>query len=607
MQPHGLPVLAGLLWVCAMTAVLVMIPEPAHAVFYQKHYAVKQYQGKDVLCDPYVVQEDDYVIRLLKQRGDISHRDFPRFLRIFKHINPDVTDVDLIYPKQRILIPLRVLAPGTLAGQESGEVTIPVVTITDLPEALKRYSEKYQVRYGDWVSRLISERFGDYGTQSYKRGIKLFQRLNPDIGDLDKIQAGMQVRLPDPDVRNQGWYEALFRESEPENPEMHKSEAVPVQIGSGPEAAGVEAGEAESSESTPFVAPQVQWFEDLSVFAKAAEILGAELLDSGQYHFPRPVRGDFRLDLSRTPVLAFENGLRFLFTKRRWLSPSEQMVIQQHWKNLEVMFVQGEPELSALLEDLISAFNPDGYKKRMSFKDRGVSIVLRGQFIYNTPGSGLKVCLNILSKPEMRTPQPICDYLSKHHIRIREWVEKENMSGWLLDEADNQDAPEKLPGVDPRELERLVRVITEMLGYRYYENVEVSFPYAGFQVKATTNLLSMGDKAEMLVDYGSLQGDAVKAIADTGFKILKIEGRREMEPLLRDLAEALPIAYDKAPIFWTADRPRIYNTSIEFPGYLVSPAQQNGGPRLLLTRAKPAGEILKYLQGEGVSVMRIRQ
>lgn len=607
MQSDGLAVLSGLLLVWALAAVLVLVPEPARAVFYQKHYAVKQYQGKDVLCDPYVVQEDDYVTRLLKQRGDISHKDFPRFLKIFRHINPDVGDVDLIYPKQRILIPLRVLAPGTLAGQESGEVTIPVVTITNLPEALRRYSEKYRVRYGDWVSRLISERFGDYGTQAYKRGIKLFQRLNPDIADLDKIQAGMQVRLPDSDVRNQGWYEALFRESEPEKREMHKSEAVPVQIGSDTQTARVDAGGSESPEIPISAAPSVQWFEDLSVFAKAAEILGAELLDSGQYYFPRPLGGDFRLDLSRTPVLAFENGLRFLFTKRRWLTPSEQMAIQQHWENLEVMFIQGKPELLSLLADLISAVAPDGYKKRMSFKDRGISVVLRGQFIYNAPGSGLKVCLNVLSEPERRTPQPICDYLSRHHIRIREWVEKENMSGWLLNEAGKQPAPKKLPRVDPQEPEPLVRVIAEMLGYRYYENVEVSFPYAGFQVKATTNLLSFGDQAEMLVDYGSLKGDAVRAIEDTGFTVLKIEGHREIEPLLRNLAGALPVAFDKDPMFWAAERPRIYNTSIEIPGYLVSSGRQDGAPRLLLTRAEPAGALLEYLQGEGIRVMRIRQ
>ena len=607
MQSDGLAVLSGLLCVWVLAAVLVLVPEPARAVFYQKHYAVKQYQGQDVLCDPYVVQEDDYVTRLLKQRGDISHKDFPRFLRIFKHINPDVGDVDLIYPKQRILIPLRVLAPGTLAGQESGEVTIPVVTITNLPEALRRYSEKYRVRYGDWVSRLISERFGDYGTQAYKRGIKLFQRLNPDIADLDKIQAGMQVRLPDPDVRNQGWYEVLFRESEPEQRQMHKSEAVPVQIGSDSQATRVEAGGSLSSQSPLSAAPPVQWFEDLSVFAKAAEILGAELLDSGQYYFPRPIRGDFRLDLSRTPVLEFENGLRFLFAKRAWLTPAEQMVIQQHWENLEVMFIQGEPELLSLLEDLISEVAPEGYKKRMSFKDRGVSVVLRGQFIYNAPGSGLKVCLNILSEPERRTPQPICDYLSRHHIRIREWVEKENMSGWLLNEAGKQPAPRKLPNVDPQEPEPLVRMIAEMLGYRYYENVEVSFPYAGFQVKATTNLLSLGGRDEMLVDYGSLKGDAVRAIEDTGFTVLKIQGHREIAPLLRNLAGALPVAFDKDPMFWAAKRPRIYNTSIEIPGYLVSSTRQEDAPRMLLTRSKLPGALLAYLQGEGVSVMRIRQ
>ncbi|NOY69059.1 MAG: hypothetical protein GXP53_06140, partial [Deltaproteobacteria bacterium] len=181
-----------------ITAGCLILPGQSGAAFFEKKFVIKKDLGKDVLCDAYVVQKNDYVTLLLKQRGDIAFRDFPRFLSIFKRLNPNVHDVNIIYPNQLLMIPLKIIAPNSVEGQASGTVTIPVITITNLPERLKQNSEIYEIRYGDWVSKLITQRFGPYNSEAYRQGMKFFKKMNPDIADINLVRAGQKVRLPDP-------------------------------------------------------------------------------------------------------------------------------------------------------------------------------------------------------------------------------------------------------------------------------------------------------------------------------------------------------------------------------------------------------------------------
>lgn len=182
--------LFAIVW--GMVAVLagILLAFPAHAAFFQKRFVVCQDRGRDILCDPYVVQKNDYVIKLFKQRGEIAHEDFPQFLAIFKRINSDVEDVNKIYPNQKILIPLKILAPGAIEGQSTGTVTIPIINITNLPDSMIQNSSRYEVQSGDTVSRLIAEQFGKLNRKEYDRVLELFKYMNPDVEDVNLIRVG---------------------------------------------------------------------------------------------------------------------------------------------------------------------------------------------------------------------------------------------------------------------------------------------------------------------------------------------------------------------------------------------------------------------------------
>ena len=175
-----------------------------------KNYIIRYDRGWDILCEPYVVKKDDWVLKIFRQKGEISHQDFRDFMGIFQRLNPQIKNIDMIRPGQSIDIPLRKVEHGTFTGQASGVVTIPFVNLTQVSDVIKAHSETYQVRRGDTVSKLIAAKYGAYGSRSYQEGVKLFQAANPQVANLDLIYTGQKVYLPDPEIREQSFYSAMY-------------------------------------------------------------------------------------------------------------------------------------------------------------------------------------------------------------------------------------------------------------------------------------------------------------------------------------------------------------------------------------------------------------
>ena len=146
-----------------------------------KNYLVRYDRGWDILCEPYVVHQGDWVLKIFRQKGEIAHADFREFLSIFQRLNPHIRDIDMIRPGQTVDIPLRKLEHGSLPGQASGVVTIPFVALTQVDELLVRHSKQYEVQWGDTVSVLLARKYGRFGSSGYNEGLKLFKAANPQI------------------------------------------------------------------------------------------------------------------------------------------------------------------------------------------------------------------------------------------------------------------------------------------------------------------------------------------------------------------------------------------------------------------------------------------
>jgi hypothetical protein len=153
-----------------LLTVLLVLPiagEPTASSLIYKNYVIHYDRGWDILCEPYVVQSGDWILKIFRQKGEIAYNDFREFLGIFQRLNPHVHDIDMIRPGQTIQIPLRKLEPGELPGQAGGVVTIPFVSLTRVIDVLHQHLPTYVIQSGDTVSALISARFGRFGSEAY--------------------------------------------------------------------------------------------------------------------------------------------------------------------------------------------------------------------------------------------------------------------------------------------------------------------------------------------------------------------------------------------------------------------------------------------------------
>jgi hypothetical protein len=567
----------------------LMFPRSADTAFLYKSYIIKYDRGWDILCDPYVVKKDDWLYKLFRQKGEIANRDFPEFLRIFKRINPNIRDIDKIRPGQNIIIPLKKLPPDSMSGQTSGVVTIPFVNIPNISETLKAYSTEYTVQKGDCISILISTRYGPYGEEPYKQGIKLFRRINSDIKDLNRIYVGQDILIPDPVILSQPWYHSLFDRSSyhTQRPDMNRSIL--------------------TSKKMPVVSvSKDRETQPATHLSKVSSALDGKLINKGVYYFPRPGREDFALDLSATPLMEFKNGTRILFLMDDKDQEPELDRVKSFWKDLHVVGIPPNDSIKYVFDAVLKSLGKDFLKTPLSFFDQGVKVEVRGEWIFdkiNEKGNSVRhFCVTLIDHPSERTPASILRYLDQNNIVLREILTGKSTAGQKSNGLNPHKSDGTVSTIDASDQKTFVNNLIATMGYTYSPNVSISFPYSGVQVKTVSNLFTGRDGNPFLVDFGDLYGDAVSAMEKTGFKIIRIKDDDNYSVIIQKILDAMEIPYTNNPIFLAAKRPAIHNTILNIPGFLVAVSKQ---PKTLFSFTTLNNGIIQLLTDQGIMISMI--
>lgn len=564
----------------------LMFPRPADTAFLYKTYTIKYDRGWDILCDPYVVKKDDWIYKLFREKGEIAIKDFPEFLRIFKRINPHIHDIDRIRSGQHIIIPLKKLPPGSMSGQSSGVVTIPFVNIPNIPETLKAYSTKYTVQKGDCISILISKRYGAYGKEAYKQGIKLFKLINSHIKDLNRIYVGQNILIPDPVILSQTWYPSLFdRVSDhTRHPHMNRSPLTPEKIPVGSVLTDRKAHPA-------------------TYLSKVSSALDGKLMNSGVYYFPRPGREDFALDLSETPLMELKNGTRILFFMDDTNREPELDRVKAFWKDIHIVGIPPNPSVKSVFDSVFNKLGKDSLKIPFVFFDQGIKVEVRGEWILNKiaekENTLRRSCITLIDHPSERTPESIMRYLDQNNIVLKEILTGKTTNGQKSDAPSPHKSGETVRTIDASDQKTFVKNLIEAMGYTYSPDVSISFPYSGVQIKTVSNLFSGSDGNPFLVDFGNLYGDAVSAMEKTGFKIIQIKNDDDYPVIIQKILDAMEVPYTNNPIFLAAQRPAVHNTVLTIPGFLVAGKKK---PSILFSFAPLHDGIIQFLKNQGLKI-----
>ncbi len=573
---------------CLFFWLLAVSQSPADAAVLYKSYLVKYDRGWDILCDPYVVQKDDWVYKIFRQKGELSAKDFREFLSIFKRLNPHIRDIDRIRPNQHIIIPLKKIEPGTFPDQASGTVTIPFVTISKVSDLLNSYASSYAVRRGDSISKLISKRFGQFGSKSYQEGVQLFKTINPQVVDLNYIYVGQELKLPETSVQNQAWYQSLFDKSG-----RIKKELTGTTLGSPPPVSPTPAASEVKSPEDPI--------------SETVAALDGKLRNRGTYFFPRKGQADFELDLSRFPIMEMKDGTRIVFANKSDAGRADLEELPSLWDKVRIVDIEENSQAQTILSSVMQKTETIAQLTEVSFSDHGMDVTVTAKWIKASPpdpdGIVRHTCISSIEEKNQKTPDTIIRYLDQHNVVIRDILEEKTLADRQPDTASS--APYVLPDIlalVPIQRKVFARDLIDALGGRYARDIAVSFPYAGIQIQAVSNLVSTPGGKEFLLDFGDLYGDAVQEIEKTGLRVVQIKNDTDIQTLISRILSEMEEAYISDPILYAAKRPVQFNTRLGIKGFMVT---KQDGSKILISVIPLHNRILQFLNQDKIKVILV--
>jgi hypothetical protein len=631
-----------------------------------KIYVINKYGAYDIVCDSYTVQKNDHIWDILRRRGSIAEEDFPRFVKILRDMNPSIKDVNTIYPKQKILIPLKEI-PSRESRTAGGQryITIPMI-----PDVLYK---DHNVGAGECLSKIITAHIQVRWNQLSSSYFEAFRRLNPRITDLNLIYPGQTIRIPELPSSEAPETESIsvasredkrIQEAGPDEIQTEdKSEESLVAPSVDIPPAGESVRKPDDKEPSLETVATDLWQEESVVGAVAktdrafemnegpsqafseldrkrtsakvllkdgvnvitseqavgapgwkrivsmvATQIGGKLLSSGHCYFPGKGQQDVALDLAAFPVFELKNGRHILLEKDAILPENAEDIIRASWKGLLTLRADKEEADSVVLEKIFRAVYGQRIRKDLALPpmDDGIQVALRGDWIL--PGEQSRdqrplYCVTLVENQDEGSSGAVVEYLKTKNIHVVDVLTTEKARNPLRPFHDEKSQRASVLLLDGSSAETFVAGFVRALGLLYEPQVPLSFEYAGFQVETTANIIYSRDGLDVVVDFGTFYGDAKAAIAAGGMNVLSINTGDGMFAIAERVLNALGSVYTKDPEFHAADRELSRMVSLAFPGYLISYEQ---GGKLLLPRKMVSPKLLEFFGAQQIGVLEVK-
>ncbi|MFH1038852.1 MAG: LysM domain-containing protein, partial [PVC group bacterium] len=251
--------------------------------------------GKTVI---YAVKKGDSLAAILRrQRGEQKER-VPYDL--IRRLNPEIRDLNLIYPGQKIVLPARETSKPPVAPSKVRKKSDPPPPI-------------YKIKEKDSISRILLSELA-VNPEDILPIYRSLRELNPDIDDLNRLPAGHTLTLPQ---------------------KFAKQNRAPAVESFPPAVRPVENAPTETAMKTPQTAEHI-----LGIIRPVVNRMKGTLIAKGNYFIPLKGVGQITIDCSLIPAVELEEGTTVFLDFGNRLSGETKDLIGQSWKNYR--FLPGE-------------------------------------------------------------------------------------------------------------------------------------------------------------------------------------------------------------------------------------------------------------------------
>ena len=280
--------------------------------------------------------------------------------------------------------------------------------------------------------------------------------------------------------------------------------------------------------------------------------------------------------------------------------------LQRLLSGIEILQLPEHPDIAGIIESVMEHQPDNGEQEGLRLLIHGVQIAIRARWIETVPSvesdTIRTICITPIQSPGERTSASIFRLLDQYNVALKEIRRDTGQPISLLADTATTTASSYpvATSISTTGQKEFVEKLAATVGYHYAPNVSITFPYAGIQVKAMSNLISTGTGQELLVDHGDLYGDAIASIKKTGLKVVQLQVDDSPDKIVEKILSGLHADYIRNPAFLAANRPSRYNTTIQVRGFLLDRPRKN---QLLLATQSLHQRISEFLKERNIGVV----
>jgi len=477
-------------YLLAVIALLVLVDPPA--AFSREDTAYISFKRVGVSrhhADPYIVKKDEHLFEIIRKNYNVSEGDIYRILELVKRFNPQLKDMNVLYPGQKLLLPRK----------RSSDATPPGQPVADKLSDKKNENGvlKYVVKRGDSISVII-HRFGNSYGEIY-RVLGLVKRLNPKVKDLDRIYPGQTLLLPS----------AARREARP--PAGSRDVTIPE-------------------------------YKILPVISHIVSRMEGVVITDGSYCIPVPPSGEVTIDCSKVPVIEIPDGNTILLDLSNRIPGDLKRIIESTWNTYRVIGVKGKETISSLLERIVEAagvYSLEKINQQTKIGDIPAVRVFIEWLVSKkaeTRGTG-RYAFNFVTGISDVLPLPVKTYAERNGLEIIEIMDGFGITG---DEAVYESSPVQV--LDSASGLILADSLLRMLGYSPVSGAEITVLSGdGLSLSMKTELLlNVGDTRVIMISQ-RVSDQILSALRLGGDRVVFVPEERSKREIVEDIVRAIKI------------------------------------------------------------------
>jgi hypothetical protein len=534
---------------------------------------IYEVEGRKVLTESYTVEKGDHVWQLLRERGLLEKRELPELLAVLKRLNSSFTNLDLIYPGDKLIIPLTLSPVKGLAGLAAKEPVTPL-SLADLKDVKL---ENYTVERGDSLIKVVKSRYSLRDEQVTPLYLEQLKRLNPEIADLNRIHPGQVVRLP---VYTPQVVRAPIKPIKRKQPENQEAREKPKPVEKGLTALSLQ-------------------------LADIFTLIGEEWVNTGEHYIPLSSGGQINLKADAFPILNLQNGNRIVVDLHNELPERMSQVISSNWPNYRVVHLDNQDDLRGALNRI---FPLCGFQ-RLYHSGEPLELVsdIRLQItadwiIVPAPappgGKEQTILINLTDPSGSRIPYELSDFLAAQGVKVVEYPpppqpgEPSPAQAEILQAGQNK--------------AQIIETVLNLTGQAFTRNMEMPLykeGNSGFNLTIKADFFLYLDKKEAIIDFSGIGADMIPLLKEYNVSVLSVANESDPAVIISKVLDFTGIKFDSKPHpFNSAGKEESRNIRVTIPGIVF---RDNQGRNVFASDVHLPNEIAGFLSRKGYKVLSL--